>query len=226
MCKPVVFFLFLSLLLVPSFAVAAVITTDTTWTGEVSVEKDVLVPEGVTLTLAPGTVVRFMPSDSTKTDPEFMSPLTEMMIRGSLVVDGREDAPVTFLASEEKKSGWAGIIVDNGKVILRSCIIRDAETGVDAISGSVSLSNAQLIKNRYGIIVHGRDTAVRAEATQVKENDYGLFLLNGAKIDLQNTVIQGNSKKDRYVAGTKQHQLPPKEYKAESGETNRVYRDE
>src|SRR5512138_1806196 len=75
-------------LLLPSFAVAGVITTDTVWQGDVTLQDDILVPAGVTLTIRPGTIVRVASAESTKTDPEFLTPLTEITVRGTLKVDG------------------------------------------------------------------------------------------------------------------------------------------
>ena len=77
------------LLLFPAVAGAEVLTSDTVWSEEVLVEEDILVPYGVTLTVLPGTVVRVLSADSTKTDPEYASHRTEITIRGSLKVHGQ-----------------------------------------------------------------------------------------------------------------------------------------
>ncbi len=86
--------LFLALL--PSFVQAEVITQDAVWQGEVSVAGDILVPDGVTLTIKAGTRVRIASAESTKTDPEYMSPLTEITVRGALRVEGTDAAYVVF----------------------------------------------------------------------------------------------------------------------------------
>jgi parallel beta-helix repeat protein len=221
----VVLFLMFTLLL-PSAAMSKVLTSDVTWSGEVSVDEDVFVPEGVTLTITAGTIVRISPSESTKTDPEFISPLTELIIRGTLVAEGNEKTPITFLVSGSKKAAWAGIIIDGGKALLHYCRIHDAETGVDLIKGIVSLNDSLLTKNRYGLVAQGRDTAVQMENTRIMENDYGVVLLNGAKIKSENNTIAGNSKKDNYSASIKEYRVPVKEFKLQKKETSRIYRDE
>jgi len=118
------------MLLFPVFAGGEVLTSDTVWSNEVLVEEDILVPEGVTLTVLPGTVVRVLPSDSTKTDPEYVSRRTEITIRGSLEVQGKQDAPVVFTMAEsvEKRllDSWAGIIVDSGKAEIAWSTIPEA----------------------------------------------------------------------------------------------------
>ena len=216
----------LVLFLFPSLSIATVIKSDTFWSGEVSLEKDVLVPEGVTLTISPGTIIRIEPSESTKTDPEYISPLTEITVRGRLVAEGKVGSPVTFLISGEKKMGWAGIIVDGGKAIFSHCVIRDAETGVDVIKGSVSMSDSLLTGNRYGLTVEGPDAVVRLDTTRVKENDYGAMLLRGATINGRDFVVKGNRKKDTYSPSMKEYPGRVKDYKAEKKEESRVYGDE
>jgi len=213
------------LFLMPSHAISKVISSDTTWSGEMSIDENILVPEGVTLTIAPGTVIRVAPSEGSKTDPEFISYLTEITVRGSLVADGKEDSPVTFLSSGTGGSAWAGIIVDGGKALLRSCVIRDAETGIDVVKGSAVLSDSRLTGNRYGLTVQGHEAAVRVSGTQINENDYGIFLLNGARIESKDIIVEGNRKKNSYSSAAKEYYPLLKEYKVQVGGESKVYDD-
>src|SRR5574340_386411 len=105
-------------MLFPSLVLAGVIVKDTVWQGEVRVIEDILVPEGVTLTIRPGTSIKVVSAESTKTDPEYMSPLTEVTIRGRLLVEGNEKSPVEFSGEERKPGSWAGIVIDNGSVAM------------------------------------------------------------------------------------------------------------
>ena len=73
-----------------------VLIDDTVWSGEVLVSEDVLVLPGVTLTISGGARVIVSPSESTQTQPEFLSPLTEITVRGALVVDGSAEKPVVI----------------------------------------------------------------------------------------------------------------------------------
>ncbi|HWR57265.1 MAG TPA: right-handed parallel beta-helix repeat-containing protein [Thermodesulfovibrionales bacterium] len=201
--------------------------SDTVWSGEVSLTGDILVPEGIVLTILPGTVVRISSSESTKTDPEYMSPLTEITVRGTLRAEGKEGTPITFAVSKEGKPGvWAGIIVDGGKAVLQSCTVQDADTGVYVTKGSVEIVNSTLGKNRYGLVVQEREANVRIENTQVKDNDYGVFLFSGTKLDSRDSQIKGNRKKDSYAAAAKRREFALKEHRAEKRDKSRVYGDE
>jgi parallel beta-helix repeat protein len=216
---------FLILLSIPSPASARVITSDTVWSGEVSVDEDILIPEGVTVTVSPGTIIRITPSESTKTDPEYMSPLTEITVRGTLISEGGKGAPVTFLVKDGRKSSWAGIIVDGGRVNLKSSIIRDAETAVYAVKGTVSMTGSLLTENHYGLTVQGRDAAVRLESTEVRENDYGVVLLRGATVGGSGYVVKNNEKKDLFSPEMKRYASPERNYKAPVKEVGRTVGD-
>jgi parallel beta-helix repeat protein len=219
-------FLFLLLLTAPTPALCAVLTSDTTWSGEVSVKEDVLVPEGVTLTIAPGTVVQVVPSESTKTDPEYLSPLTEILVRGKVAADGKKGAPITITAVGNKTASWAGIIVDGGSAVLRSVTVSRAETGVSVMKGSLDLRDSLLERNRYGLTVQGNNASVHLRSSQVKENEYGVFLFNGARIDSKDTAVRENSRRDTLSPAAGAARAAVVEYTAGARETGRILGDD
>lgn len=224
-----VLIIFTVILLFPAFAVGEVLTSDTVWSKEVLVEEDILVPAGVTLTVLPGTVVRVLPADSTKTDPEYASHRTEITIRGSLKVQGKQDARVIFTMAEsvEKRllDSWAGIIVDSGKAEIAWSTITAAEAALTVKHGTLTAENVLLAENRYGLIIQGKDSSVILAESKVKNNDYGLFLLNGAQLTRVDSTISGNSKKDEFT-GSSVSSLPTRSYRLEDKVTSQVYRDE
>jgi hypothetical protein len=59
MYKSIAMIFLLFVLHAPSTAAGAVLTSDTVWSGEVSISEDILVPEGVTLTVMPGRLSGF-----------------------------------------------------------------------------------------------------------------------------------------------------------------------
>jgi parallel beta-helix repeat protein len=188
------------LFLPPSAAQATILLADTVWEGEVLVEENILVLPGITLTVRKGTVVNVIPADNTRTDPEYMSSLTEITVRGTLNIEGTLDAPVVFrLNSAEKSKGpWAGIIVDGGVVHMRSCTVQDAETGVWVLGGTADLHGVTLAANHYGLVAQQKDSAVTLADTLITGNEYGLLTLNSAVLTTNNSRITGNLKKDTY----------------------------
>jgi nitrous oxidase accessory protein NosD len=217
------------LCLLPLEAGAEVFTSDTVWSNEVLVKEDILIPDGVTLTVMPGTVVRVLPADSTKTDPEYVSHRTEITIRGHLKVLGEEDAPVTFTMGDSDKhdllDAWAGIIIDSGKAEIAWSSITGAETGLTVTHGKLAAEKVSIIGNRYGLIIQGKDSSVSLERSSIEKNDYGLFLLNGAQLIRQDSIISGNSKKDEFT-GQSTASLTTRSYSLEDRVTTQIYKDE
>ncbi len=191
-------YVFLILFIVtPRLGLAVVLTDDTLWRGEIVIDSDVLVPEGVTLRISSGTVVQVHSAKSTKTDPEYLSPLTEITVRGTIVVEGSPSLPVFFLGADDQGAHeWAGIIVDNGKADLNSCRIMNAETGVSVVSGMLRMRDSLISRNRYGLSIIGVDSNVGIVGGVVAANDYGVVLVDEASVTAPSTAIRGNHKKN------------------------------
>lgn len=214
------------IVLIPSFAFAGVITTDTIWEGEVKVAEDILIPEGITLTIKPGTTITVVSAESTKTDPEYVSPLTEITIRGTLRAEGTEKAPVEFFGEEKKPGLWAGIIIDNGTATMRECRVKNAETGIHVLNGRLLLEGSVLQENRYGIVAHGVKAAVTIKNSQITDNDYGVFTFQGAPIVTSSSLVKGNRKKDTYSAAIKEYSPDIKLDTKEDVSVSRRYKDD
>lgn len=211
---------------IPSLAAARVMTSDTMWSGEVLISEDILVPEGVTLTIKPGTIIKVKPTESTRTDPEYMSPLTEITIRGALNAEATREAPIMFILNKgDESTGWAGLIIDGGTAHLRSCIVQHAETGISVINGLLSLEASVISENRYGIVAHGEETKVNIRSSKVIKNDHGIFSFRGAKVENKNSIVQDNVKKDLYSYKGRDYPVE-KHYESEIKYTSRVYGNE
>ena len=131
--------------------------------------EDILVPKGITLTVRKNTQVTVQPTDSTKIDPEFMSSLVEITVRGTFLVEGDPAAPVVFQLQPQgtENNSWAGIIIDGGRADLRYCTVRRAETAVWIVAGQATLLGATLTDNRYGLVVQGEQSAVQIKDSRI-----------------------------------------------------------
>ncbi len=183
----------------PLYASGKTIIKDTVWKGEITLSEDIVVPEGITLTILSGTKVNIIPSDRTKSEAEYISYLTEITIRGRLEIEGTGKTPVVFQVNGDKPDRWAGIIIDGGSAYIRSCMIHDAETGLLIINGSLELTDSILEHNRYGLVAQGKQTVVDMKNTQAVKNDYGVFSFSGAKISFRDCISEHNMKKDLYL---------------------------
>jgi len=156
---------------------ALTLTRDTVWSGEVFLQEDILVPRGVTLTIRPGTRIKVSPAESTKTDPEYVSPLTEITVRGVLRAEGSDAAPIEFSGEPGAAAGsWAGVLIDGGAGFFSFCTLKDAENAIQVFAGSVDLRRSLLKGNRYGLVAQGSGSRVVMSDTNIRENDYGQTL--------------------------------------------------
>ncbi|MDT8335718.1 MAG: right-handed parallel beta-helix repeat-containing protein [Desulfurivibrionaceae bacterium] len=192
--------LFLLMLSVP--ATGKVLDGDTHWRGTVELSEDILIPAGITLSIAAGTVVKIQPSENTQIDPEYISHQTEILVRGALLVDGTVDRRVALTSSSDKREDyWAGIIVDGGLVKISHADLSGAEAAVTVTGGRADLDHAGIGKNRYGLVVQGGDAALNIADTVIEKNDYGVMVLNGARFDADiRSRIGDNSRSDLFRA--------------------------
>src|SRR5512143_3054006 len=81
-----------------------VISSDTVWEGWVRVNGVVLVPEGVTLTIKPGTTVLFEKSGSSYSEEgvsEVIIPGSGLRVEGKVIAAGEKGSGITFTSAEQ-----------------------------------------------------------------------------------------------------------------------------
>ncbi|MDD2856482.1 MAG: right-handed parallel beta-helix repeat-containing protein, partial [Desulfuromonadaceae bacterium] len=197
---PPLFFLFLAQLIFNGELYAAVLIADTTWQGDITISEDVVVREGVTLTIKAGTTVHVVSSESTKTDPEYISQLTEITVRGSLKIEGTEKQPVEFAGLESKTGSWAGIFIDKGRAVIHSCRIRNADTALYLIDGAAEVYDSAFMDGRYGVVAQGETSTLELHRSKITRNDYGLFGFQNARVSVKDSNVTANRKKESYSA--------------------------
>ena len=135
------------------------ISQDTAWAGNVLVTGDVYVEPGVTLTILPGTIVKFKRIDETSDQNLFAVdspyyPQAELIIRGTLIARGTDRERITFTSAEidARPRDWGAVnfLGSNGNVI-DNCRFMFAYNGVHAHGSAVQISNSEFVKNGVGI---------------------------------------------------------------------------
>lgn len=127
---------------------AQAVTSDTTLSGKVTIAEDLLVPEGVTLSFLPGTEVTVIPSEGTRTDSQFVTTETEIVVRGSLSLEG------TIIKSESHiKGSWGGIIAatPEARVTLNDSTVSGAQFGLMLLAGNTQVAGCTFENNETGI---------------------------------------------------------------------------
>ena len=92
--------------------VSGSLLTDDTWSGPILVENDVIVPDGIELTILPGTHIEFKHYRGYKGP---MGPVGLTVNGGTVKAIGRADAPILFTSDAEEpiNGDWGGISIMN-----------------------------------------------------------------------------------------------------------------
>ncbi|MBU0506672.1 MAG: right-handed parallel beta-helix repeat-containing protein [bacterium] len=116
------------------------LTADETWSGTITVTASVVVPEDVTLTISPGTVVKFNHYRG-YTDPSQRAGLYVM--GGTLIAEGTAEEQIWFTsdADEPINGDWSGIeISDSTDTIIKYAIVEFATLGVNQVNSEATIS--------------------------------------------------------------------------------------
>ena len=189
--------------------IAGVLLGETVLAGEILLAGDVLVPRGSTLIIRPGTVVHIRTSESTKIDPEYLSPATEILIRGTLRCEGSEDAPIRFEAGPPPAGetiAWAGIIFAGGSGSVAWSSIAAAESGILCIAAAPELHHNTIEGCRYGIV------AQKGSAPQILDNvlsggEGGIFCWLDSQPPLLRNRISDNAEEGIFVDASSRPRL-------------------
>ncbi|MDD3742493.1 MAG: NosD domain-containing protein [Lentimicrobiaceae bacterium] len=146
------------------------------------VTEPVIVPEGIQLTIEPGTELRFMIGSSL------------VINKGTLVADGNADQPIRFtsLNSQGEENRWNGVQFNDAHSmwdeqgnfisgnILRHVILNRATTGLLVTdSSAIFIEDVQLINNSYGLFIQS-EASVHMQQSTIFECSYGLYLRNSS----------------------------------------------
>lgn len=186
----------------PLLAVGGRLAADTVLSGRVLLLSDLLVPAGRTLTIEAGTTVLVRLSESTRIDPEYLSPATELLVRGTLKVLGTDGEPVRFLPERlpvAETVAWAGILFDGSSDShIAFAQIEGADTGIYCIASSVRIENSRLVRCRYGLIAQA-GSAVQLLDSTVEEGEGGIFCWQRSHALLEGNIVRNNQEEGIYI---------------------------
>ncbi len=158
-------------------AAALVVDKDTLWTGEQSFTEDVRVMPGVTLTIAPGSMVRFAGA--------------RLEISGRLVA---RDA-------EFSGDAWSGLVLKGSDATTRllNCVIKGAKTGILVQGGAPHLERLTLSGNNVGIALRGRAAGRISSCRFVANRKVGLFLKDDSTTAVVDCYFEDNRRYGAYL---------------------------
>ncbi len=135
------------------------IEKDTTWGGTIVLNGDIYIPPGVTLTILPGTTIKFKKIDETSDQNMFdvdspYYPEAELIIRGKLLARGTPDKQIVFTSAEmtPRPADWGAInfLGSDGNEI-EYVKIYCAYNGIHAHGSNVNVSHSEFARNGVGI---------------------------------------------------------------------------
>ena len=176
------------------------VQTDTVWEGEFHVQRRMFTAAGVSLTIKPGSVIRFARN-------------TFIWARGPIEAVGGVDNPITFTSIEKttEQEYWNTVMTDLSealfvhcrfenasmaihshfsKVTVDHCFFRNNESGFRFRSGPVEIKNSVFKDNFFGIVAY----LVKAKVTGnlFTKNQVGILVREernkGTAIHLNNFV--------------------------------------
>jgi|GEM_PF-1041557 len=135
--------------------------TDTTWKGTIAIDGVVFVPEGVALTIEPGTTVRFNKSsiaykdEAEKADPdaEVLIPGSGIKVEGKIIAAGKKEVPITFTSASKKPApgDWGCIFLDHSKgSIFKYCRFEYSAYTIHAHFSQFEVSRCTITHNEDG----------------------------------------------------------------------------
>jgi len=169
------------------FYQGGVITEDTLWSGDILVEGALTVAPQATLTVSPGTVVRFRRALSANSS----SPV--LLIQGRLLVTGTPERKVRFTSDLSPFSAgeWQGILflASEKKNQIEHCIVEGAECGLDAAFSTLVIKESLFQKSRMGF--RFQDSLATLSGGGALDCEVG-FTLVDSEIDIRDASFTGN----------------------------------
>jgi parallel beta-helix repeat protein len=201
--------LFVAFLILPAMAIAedAVITrlhdqtysVDQTWSGDVIIDGVIQFNAGTTLTIEPGTTVRFVKTD---TDGDGIGE-NEIYVQGRLVANGTKERPIVFTSAEEhpRPGDWGAvnIMVSEGAVNeLSNCVIEYGYRGFHMHFSKGRVTDCTMRNNYLGI--QCQDSELEITGCTISHNR-GAIVFKDSKLKIRNNVISDNYWAIRFLYG-------------------------
>jgi len=149
-----------------------VIAQDTVWAGEVIIGGVVMVSRKATLTIMPGTVIRFQRIDRNR---DHIGD-SEIRVLGRLLAEGTASNPILFESAEKepRPKDWSYVLLfaSGKKSSIKHCQFRHAFSGVQVHFSTATISHSLFIDNHEGLRF-GR-ARLSVENNVFKNNDVGI----------------------------------------------------
>ena len=128
-----------------------IIQQDMTWSGEIAIKGVFVVGRGATLTIEPGTTVRFHRIDANNDQIGD----SEIRVLGRIKAIGTSEKPIIFMSAEKNPApmDWSYVLIfaSARKNTLQYCQFRDGFTGLQVHFSTASVSDSIFTNNNEGL---------------------------------------------------------------------------
>jgi len=179
---------------------------DYTWSGVLNLDHDIVIPEGKTLIIEPGTVIYVSTrsvrdsrvlklSGGERVDVSFRG-LVDIVIKGDIWAVGEEKKPIVFTTKSKEKGYWGGIIFvgRNSKSKLKNVVIKGAKVAIYTWDASAPLiENTKIVENYMGVVACENSVPI-LKFCKIFKNVYGIASYDYASPSLRMSFLGSSSK--------------------------------
>ena len=168
-----------------------IIHQDMTWSGDIGIRGVFVVGRGATLTIQPGTTIRFYRIDSNHDQIGD----AEIRVLGRILAVGTKDAPITFKSAEKNPApkDWSYVLIfaSGQKNYLQYCLFRDAFTGLQVHFSTAFVDDSVFSHNNEGLRF-GR-AKLQLTHNTIEKNNIGVrFTRMEGPVEITSNTITGN----------------------------------
>lgn len=184
---------------------SGVLAHNEVWSGKIHITGDVVIPEGVTLVIQPGTIISFAPNSS---DNDVKMPVLEklgvnkcnLIVKGNLRIEGRKDNKIIigelfYDVNRQTTITWGGIIFEGTNVdsIIEYSEIRYADVAVVCTGSSTPrIINSVIADNDVGIMIFDRSSP-RITGNRIDSNTlWGISCYDSSFPMINHNIIKGS----------------------------------
>ncbi|GEM_PF-1548552 len=139
----------------PNYGQVTVVSTNTTWSGMITQNRDIRIVGNATLTIQPGTILSFTKYNGI---PPFKFSLVD---NAQLVVIGNSGNMIQFKSSQGNKGDWYGIRqIGSSSIQMQYVELKDAVNALSSNQSNLQVDNIHFINNTTSVSLSANNVSI------------------------------------------------------------------